>query len=99
LYITSLGVHEVFINGQGVGDVLLSPGWTSYRHRLNYLIYDVREFLRTGGDRDEGKNVICVEVAEGWYAGRLGFGGGRRFIYGDELGILVQLEISDSHGK
>ncbi|KAI8402740.1 hypothetical protein FOFC_16167 [Fusarium oxysporum] len=67
LYITSLGVFEATINGQRVGDEVLAPGWTSYNHRLIYRIHNVTSLLLPG------KNVISVEVAEGWYAGRLGF--------------------------
>ncbi|EEA21078.1 hypothetical protein EYB25_008541 [Talaromyces marneffei] len=88
LYITSFGVYRAFINGHLVGDQCLAPGWTSYRHRLNYQVFDVTPLLN-----DEGPNVIAVEVAEGWYTTRLGFRGGRRQIYGDRLAALAQLEI------
>ncbi|KAM5350328.1 hypothetical protein ACJ41O_006833 [Fusarium nematophilum] len=87
LYITALGVFEATINGHRVGDECLAPGWTSYRFRLAYRIHDVTPLLHSG------KNVITVEVAEGWYAGRLGFKGGRRFRYGEELGLFAQLEV------
>lgn len=46
-----------------------------------------------------GENVIAVEVSECWYAGRLGFGGGHSRIYGDQLGLLAQLEVQDSTGR
>ncbi|EXJ91196.1 hypothetical protein A1O1_04305 [Capronia coronata CBS 617.96] len=88
LYITSLGVYKAFVNGRPVGDHCMAPGWTSYHHRLNYQVFDIAPLLNPSGD-----NVIAVEVGEGWYATRLGFSGGRRHIYGNELGLLVQLEI------
>lgn len=88
LYITALGVFEAWINGHKVGDEWLAPGWTSYKHRLAYRAHDVSRLLRPG------RNAICVEVAEGWYAGRLGFKGGRRFRYDDDdLGLFAQLEV------
>ncbi|CAG8950953.1 hypothetical protein HYFRA_00006350 [Hymenoscyphus fraxineus] len=87
LYITSYGVYEATINGVRVGDHVLAPGWTSYRYRLQYQTHDVTELLK------DGENVIGIEVGEGWYCGRLGFEGGRRFIYGDQLAALAQLEI------
>jgi alpha-L-rhamnosidase len=87
LYITSLGIYRVFINGREVGDHCLAPGWTSYRYRLNYQTFDVGHLL------NDGTNVIAVEVAEGWYATRLGFRGGRRKLYGDRLAALAQLEV------
>jgi alpha-L-rhamnosidase len=93
LYITSLGVFQAYINGAPVGDHFLAPGWTSYHHRLNYEVFDIAPLLR------EGENVIAVEVAEGWYATRLGFHGGRRFIYGDEMALIAQLEIESESSK
>ncbi|KAJ5097744.1 hypothetical protein N7456_008465 [Penicillium angulare] len=88
LYITSLGVFQAYINGHAVGDHCMAPGWTSYNHRLNYEVFDVSPLLKANDD-----NVIAVEVAEGWYATRLGFLGGQRFIYGDEMALIAQLEI------
>ncbi|EOD51043.1 putative bacterial alpha-l-rhamnosidase domain protein [Neofusicoccum parvum UCRNP2] len=93
LYITSLGVYEAHINGRRVGDLQMTPGWTSYRHRLQYQVYDVTSLLQ------EGENAIGVEVAEGWYAGRLRWGEGVRNFYGDRLGVLAQLEIQLDDGS
>lgn len=86
LYITAHGVYEAKINGITVGDHVLAPGWTSYNHRLNYQTHNVTNLLRPGS------NTLVVEVGEGWYAGRLGFMGGVRSIYGEQIGLLAQLE-------
>ncbi|CAG7917478.1 unnamed protein product [Penicillium olsonii] len=93
LYITSLGVFQAYINGVPVGDHFMAPGWTSYHHRLNYEVFDVSSLLRYGES-----NTIAVEVAEGWYATRLGFHGGRRYVYGDEMALIAQLEMQTANG-
>lgn len=90
LYITAHGIYEAKINGIKVGDHVLAPGWTSYNHRLNYQTFDVTNFLQPG------QNKLIVEVGEGWYAGRLGFMGGVRSIYGEQVGLFAQLEIDGS---
>jgi len=36
------------INGQRVGDAVLTPGWTSYNKRLQYQTYDVTGLLKKG---------------------------------------------------
>lgn len=90
LYITAHGIYEAKINGKRVGDHLLAPGWTSYNHRLNYQTHAVQSLLV------KGDNTITVEVGEGWYAGRLGFMGGVRSIYGEQVGLLAQLEVDGS---
>jgi alpha-L-rhamnosidase len=92
LYITALGVYEAQINGSVVGDHVLAPGWTSYNHRLLYQVFDVTGLLRVG------RNAIGAMLGDGWYRGRLGFGGGRRNIYGERLALLAQLEISYADG-
>ncbi|KAL3475885.1 bacterial alpha-L-rhamnosidase-domain-containing protein [Aspergillus californicus] len=92
-YITSLGVFQAYINGKPVGDHCMAPGWTSYHNRLNYEVFDIASLLKGGEE-----NTIAVEVSEGWYATRLGFGGGRRFIYGDELALFAQLEVVPEQG-
>jgi alpha-L-rhamnosidase len=71
----------------------MAPGWTSYRHRLAYQVFDVNPLITT-----KGNNVLSVEVAEGWYAGRLGFCGGKRHIYGDRIAVMAQLEIDGLAG-
>jgi alpha-L-rhamnosidase len=87
LYITCYGLYEASINGSRVGDHAMAPGWTSYKHQLNYQTYDIGYLLQ------KGMNVIGVEVGEGWYCGRLGSNGGDRCIYGDRLAVLAQLEV------
>lgn len=93
LYITSLGVYEAHINGTRVGDLQMTPGWTSYNHRLPYQVFDVTDHLDWTSE-----NVLGVEVAEGWYAGRLTWVEGVRNVYGNQLGVLAQLEIQKPDG-
>lgn len=92
LYISALGLYAASINGQRVGDLHMAPGWTSYHHRLQYQVFDVTDLLH------DGKNVIGVEVAEGWYAGRLLWIPGLRNLYGDKPGFIAQLETQDDSG-
>ncbi|EXM21342.1 hypothetical protein RAB80_016713 [Fusarium oxysporum f. sp. vasinfectum] len=92
LYITALGVYNIYINGHLASDECMAPGWTSYRHRLAYRTLDVEQYLNleTGA-----RNMMAAEVGEGWFAGTLGFRGGTRFNYGGkELSLLAQLEIT-----
>src|SRR6185503_8357223 len=50
VYVTSLGLYELYLNGQRVGDQLFTPGWTSYNRRLQYQTYDVTALLRRGAN-------------------------------------------------
>jgi alpha-L-rhamnosidase len=91
LYITAHGVYEAEINGARVGDHVLAPGWTSYRHRLRYQAFDVTSLLHAGA------NCIGAIVGDGWFRGQLGYRNIRN-VYGDRLALLAQLEIRYADG-
>ena len=55
------------LNGARVGDAVLAPGWTDYARRVPYQAYDVTGSLR------EGENALGALLADGWYAGFVGF--------------------------
>src|SRR5262245_6921840 len=90
LHATALGVFEAFLGGRPVSDDVLSPGWSSYEWRLRYRSYDVTDLLSES-------TVLGFALGNGWYRGRLGFLGNRA-IYGDELGLLAELQITYSDG-
>jgi alpha-L-rhamnosidase len=93
LYATAQGVYRAELNGTQVGDQELAPGWTSYRHRLRTQTYDVTEGLRPG------RNALGVEIADGWFRGRIGFAGGVWDVYGSHLGLVAQLELTGPDGS
>jgi alpha-L-rhamnosidase len=93
LYITSLGLYKAELNGQIVGDHVFSPGWTVYDKRLRYQTFDITAML------NGGKNAIGVILGDGWFRGRIGFGGGQRNVYGKYLALLAQLEVQYSDGS
>lgn len=92
VYVTSLGLYELHINGRRVGDAYLTPGWSSYEYRLQYQTYDVSELLQ------EGENVLGALLGDGWYRGYLGHHGHRN-LYGDRLALLLQLQLSYTEGR
>jgi alpha-L-rhamnosidase len=91
LYVTSLGLNDCRINGQRVGDVVFSPGWTHYGKRVQYEVYDVTALLRPGA------NALAAVLGDGWYCGHVA-GQGRQ-VYGDRPKLLAQLEIRDARGN
>jgi alpha-L-rhamnosidase len=94
LHVTSLGVHEVRLNGVRVGDHLLDPGWTAYRQRLLVSTHDVTDLLAAG------PNVLAGRLGDGWYRGRLGWDPQEdRCRYGRQLGLLAQLEVELPDGS
>jgi alpha-L-rhamnosidase len=92
LYVTAIGCYEVVLNGQTVGDDVLAPGWSSYRHRLRYRTHDVTDLVR------QGPNALGAVLADGWARGWLGWDGGRAK-YTDRLALVAQLEVVHPDGS
>lgn len=90
-YITAHGLYEARINGKKVGDAFLTPGWTSYKKRLQYQVYDVTDLVKSGG------NAIAVTLGSGWYRGNLVWEG-QKNMYGTDIALLFQMDITYTDG-
>ena len=101
LYATALGIYELELNGNRVGDEYFAPGWTDYRLRAYYNTYDVLHLL------NEGENAMGALVADGWYSGYVGFGllvgigteKTGRYMYGKTPSWMAQLELEYEDGS
>ncbi|SFC15285.1 alpha-L-rhamnosidase [Parapedobacter composti] len=61
LYITGLGLYELYLNGERIGDQVLAPVPTDYLKDVKYNTFDVTAHLR------EGRNAIGVILGNGRY--------------------------------
>ncbi|RZK61873.1 MAG: alpha-L-rhamnosidase, partial [Pedobacter sp.] len=98
LYITSLGLHEFYINGKRIGQDYFIPGWTDYNKRVYYQVYDVTNKLL------EGKNAFGAVLSYGWYAGYLGYAllvksPQVRAFYGDTPLLKAQIIVEYQNGE
>ena len=94
LYICGLGYFEAWINGQRVGDHIMSPGISQYVRHANYEVHDVTDLLR------QGNNTLGVILGDGWFNERIVWpvmGDGFDGRYGPP-GLIAQLEIQSSDG-
>lgn len=91
-YITSHGLYEMHLNGRRVGEDVFTPGWTSYRTRLQYQTYDVTNLLKPGA------NAVGVLLGNGWYRGEIGFTN-QRNRYGDRVALLAEINITYKNGR
>ncbi len=92
VYATARGIYTLHLNGQRVGDASFAPGWTDYAKRIQYQTYDVTEMLQIGD------NALGAVLADGWYAGYLGFEG-KRARYGSRPQFLAQLVLEYADGS
>ncbi|HXD76448.1 MAG TPA: family 78 glycoside hydrolase catalytic domain, partial [Puia sp.] len=92
VYITAHGLYEARLNGHRIGDAYLTPGWTSYRKRLQYQTYDVTSLIRSG------RNAIGALLGNGWYRGTIGFDT-QHDVYGKDISLLLQLIVRYRDGR
>lgn len=94
LSVTGLGVYEVFINGQRVGDELLAPGWTEFDLRLDYATHDVTPLLRPG------KNTVIAQIGNGWWSSGMGWESlGKASHPQQSLRLLMDIVAPDPTGR
>lgn len=91
-FITSYGMYEAYLNGARIGEAWLTPGWTSYKKRLQYQAYDVTPMVKMG------KNAVGAILGSGWYRSKLGWNDNLN-IYGNNLALLFQLTIHYTDGS
>ncbi len=90
LAISALGVVAVRVNGELVGGLTLTPGWTSFARRVSARLVDV------GGMLKRGENQIEVLLGDGWYAGAVD--GVTREHYGRQARFAAELRWVDKLG-
>jgi alpha-L-rhamnosidase len=91
LYASALGLYELRVNGERVGDDRFAPGWTDYETRVQYQTHDVTRLLR----RDA--NAIAATISPGWYAGHVAIFGPNQ--YGTQPWLFAQLEVTYDDGR
>jgi len=61
LYVNSLGYHEIYLNGQKVGDGILAPAVSQFDKRSWTITYDVSSLVK------KGRNNLVLWLGSGWY--------------------------------
>jgi alpha-L-rhamnosidase len=88
---TALGLYELHLNGERVGQQYFAPGFTDYNVRVQVQMYDVTALL------GEGLNAVGAVIGDGWYAGTVGFLGDK--VYGERPFFLLQLNVEYEDGR
>lgn len=91
LYSTALGIYELMLNGQKVGTDYFAPGFTSYRHWLQYQTYDVTDLLQK-------ENELVAVVGGGWAVGAFTYKRRNR-VYAKRQAFLCELRICYEDGS
>lgn len=88
--VTALGVYELALNGEKVGEDYFAPGFTSYDHQIQYQTYDVTHQLKSS-------NAVTAVVAGGWAVGSFNYVRKNK-ISADRQALLLELYIEYTDG-
>lgn len=89
--VSGLGTYKAAINGVKIGRQVLTPGWTSYNHRVQYQTVDITEQIKAN-------NIVEIGVAPGWAVGQLGYKGDFK-LYNDRVCAIAQIELTYADGR
>ncbi|MBI5432044.1 MAG: family 78 glycoside hydrolase catalytic domain [Planctomycetes bacterium] len=96
---TAAGLYRFWIDGNDPESTPVAPLWTTYDVRAELATYSgVEKCLRAGW------NELRFEVADGWFAGRVGLagivpGGFTRGLYGRQPALLARLDVECANGE
>lgn len=62
LFVNSLGYHEIYLNGEKIGDKVLTPAVSQFGKRSHVLTYDISALLK------RGRNDLVIWAGKGWYS-------------------------------
>jgi len=92
---TSLGVNELYVNGQRIGREVLRPGFSHHSRTKYSFTYDVTKQFQT---KKGNQNVLAVQVTPGWWADKIITPSGSNGMYGQKCAFRGVLELTFSDG-
>ena len=91
LQASAIGVYTAELNGARIGNAVLTPGWTSYKHRIQVQTYDVTGMLRAG------ENLLSFGIGQGWAVGCIGYGHDNHYT-ADHVSLIAALTLTYADG-
>lgn len=92
---TALGIYDIFVNGELIGEEILKPGFTDYRKTKYSFTYDVTDYFK----REEGAiNRLSAQVTSGWWADRVITPSGHKGTFGQKCAFRGVLKLTFNDG-
>ena len=91
-----LGVYEIFVNGQLIGEEVLKPGYTHYAKTKRSFTYDVTAALQTEAGAE---NQFSAQVTPGWWADKIHTPHGYEGFLGKKCAFRGVLELTYADGS
>ncbi len=91
IYSTALGIYELELNKEKVGEDYFAPGFTSYKNQMQYQVYDVTDTLKDS-------NELIVNVGGGWAVGSFTYKRRNR-VYAKRQAFLCEIRVEYTDGS
>ena len=92
---TSLGVHEIYVNGKPVGNEFLKPGFTHRQKRRHSFTYDITEAFNLAAGKE---NTLSAQVTPGWWADYIITPSRFNGLFGKKCAFRAVLELTFADG-
>ena len=92
---TGLGVYEIYVNGENIGEEVLKPGFTHPMKTKRSFTYDVTGKFNTAAGAE---NVLSAQVTPGWWADKIVTPGGNDGMIGKKCAFRGVLELTYADG-
>ena len=89
-----LGVYDLFVNGQRIGNEFLKPGFTHYAKTKRSFTYDITPAIQS-----QRTNTLSAQVTPGWWADKIITPAGTKGMYGHKCAFRAVLQLTYSDGS
>ena len=93
---TGLGVFELYVNGQVVGEEVLKPGFTHHAKTKRSFTYDITDAIRKQAGNE---NTFSAQVTPGWWADKIVTPGEHDGMIGKKCAFRGVLELTFADGS
>lgn len=93
---SGLGVFDLFVNGEIVGQEVLKPGFTHYAKTKYAFTYDITPVFKT---RAGEQNQLSAQLTPGWWADKIVTPGGTDGFIGKKCAFRAVLELVYADGS
>ncbi len=90
LCVSAIGLYVPYLDGERIGNELLTPGWTEYAARVQYQTYELVPLSR-------GEHELCLMCGEGWAVGNFGHHNNSHYA-SDHISVIYALDIEYADG-
>lgn len=90
LYLSGLGLFISTINGEKIGEEILTPYYSHYHEEVQYLTFDITKQI-------QAENELRVKLGNGWYKGRFGLAG-KKENFGSRFQMIAEIHLQFQDG-